>query len=576
MSHFHPVHTFSDLVSRIVRVLLVGLISGTAASLAALALVYLVAEGSQWIAQSKGQSPTWLRIALTVSIPMLGGLIVGFIVQQMSDKRPHTPADAILAVQSNLKLATLKLKDGFLNFIAAIVGLGSGASLGEYGPIVNMGATLSANLQKYTRTEPSVLIGCGVAAAISAGFHAPIAGVIFAHEVIIRHFSLRAFAPITIAASISFYISRAVFNTNYLFQFEFSQILYLGEYAGFIFVGIFSGMLAVAFLRTILYAKWLAGKVTLAQQYKPMLAGLMIGLLALQVPDILGIGDDLMRQTLSNSSNSAFDLSLLIVLKIGAAAICLGFGFAGGVFSPSLLIGILFGSLFGLGIEQIFPYANIPMYAICGMAAVTSPVIGAPLTTILIVFELTHSYDLTTAVMVSVVFSNVVSYRLFGRSLFDFQLKSRGYDLSHGRDPLILDTMSIHSISHEDFITTTLGTATKDAITQLVKARTNGAFVLDKHQHFVGSISLADLLGHAQDQTASNPIDTIVNTHGLRLSPDSSIWAAMHDIKGFVGHAVPIVDPSSGHLIGVLYENDLIEAHMQALRELRNEETANA
>ncbi len=181
----------------------------------------------------------------------------------------------------------------------------------------------------------------------------------------------------------------------------------------------------------------------------------MIGLLALQLPDILGIGDQLMRQTLSDSTPSALNLGTLLIAKIVAASVCLGFGFVGGVFSPSLLIGLLFGSLMGLGIEQLFPYANIPMYAICGMAALTSPVIGAPLTTIMIVFELTHSYDLTTAVMVSVVFSNVVSYRLFGRSLFDFQLKSRGFDLSQGRDPLIMDTLSIQDFSHTDFITIT-------------------------------------------------------------------------------------------------------------------------
>jgi len=576
MSEFHPVHTFSDLISRIIRVLLVGIISGTAAALAALALVYLVAEGSHWIAESKAHTSTWLRILLTLSIPVLGGLIVGFVVQQMSDRRPHTPGDAILAVQSNLKLATLNLKDGFLNFIATIVGLGSGASLGVYGPIVNMGATLSASLQKYTRTEPSVLIGCGVAAAISAGFHAPIAGVIFAHEVIIRHFSLRAFAPITIAASISFYISKAVFHTNYLLQFEFSQILHLSEYAGFILIGILSGLLAVIFLRAILYAKWLSSKVSLAQQYKPMIAGMMMGLLALQIPDILGVGDQVMRQTLYSTPTSALDTSILILTKIIATALCLGFGFAGGIFSPSLLIGILFGSLFGLGVEQLFPYANIPMYAICGMAAVTSPVIGAPLTTILIIFELTHSYDLTTAVMVSVVFSNVVSYRLFGRSLFDFQLKSRGYDLSQGRDPLVLDTISVRSISHENFITATLGTSTGVVIEQLLEAHTNEAFVLDRNQHFVGHVNLADLLKHVKDKTESTPFDEIVNTHGLSLSPDSSLWTAMHDIKGFVGEAVPIVDKQSKRVVGALYEADLIEAYIQTLRELRNEETANA
>lgn len=576
MRDSHPIQTGHDLVSRVIRVLLVGILCGTAASLAALILVFSVSGISQWITALKQNTPGLLSILLTISIPSLGGLIVGKIVYSTRIQRPQTPADVLLAAQSNLKLSSLKLKDSLLNFLSAIISLASGASLGEYGPMVNIGAALSAKLQKISRTEPTILIGCGVAAAISAGFHAPIAGVIFAHEAIIRHYSLRAFAPITIAASISFYISKAVFHTDYLLQFEFPKINYLGEYAGFILVGLLSGLLAVVFLRSMLYARLLAGKIPVAAQFKPAIAGLLIGLLALQLPDILGIGDQLMRQTLSDTAPSAISLGILLIAKITAAAICLGFGFVGGVFSPSLLIGLLFGSLLGLGIEQLFPYANIPMYAICGMAAVTSPVIGAPLTTIMIVFELTHSYDLTTAVMVSVVFSNVVSYRLFGRSLFDFQLKIRGYDLAHGRDSLIMDTLSIQDISHANFITVRLGSPVKEAIDQLVEAHANEAFALDHAQRFSGSISLVDLIQLADQNGPDAPIDNIVNRHCLSFSPTCSVWRAMNNIKGFVGEAVPIVDEQSELLIGIIHETDLIDAYMRTTRELRNEETANA
>lgn len=576
MRDSHPIQTGHDLVSRVIRVLLVGILCGTAASLAALILVFSVSGISQWITALKQNTPGLLSILLTISIPSLGGLIVGKIVYSTRIQRPQTPADVLLAAQSNLKLSSLKLKDSLLNFLSAIISLASGASLGEYGPMVNIGAALSAKLQKISRTEPTILIGCGVAAAISAGFHAPIAGVIFAHEAIIRHYSLRAFAPITIAASISFYISKAVFHTDYLLQFEFPKINYLGEYAGFILVGLLSGLLAVVFLRSMLYARLLAGKIPVAAQFKPAIAGLLIGLLALQLPDILGIGDQLMRQTLSDTAPSAISLGILLIAKITAAAICLGFGFVGGVFSPSLLIGLLFGSLLGLGIEQLFPYANIPMYAICGMAAVTSPVIGAPLTTIMIVFELTHSYDLTTAVMVSVVFSNVVSYRLFGRSLFDFQLKIRGYDLAHGRDSLIMDTLSIQDISHANFITVRLGSPVKEAIDQLVEAHANEAFALDHAQRFSGSISLVDLIQLADQNGPDAPIDNIVNRHCLSFSPNCSVWRAMNNIKGFVGEAVPIVDEQSELLIGIIHETDLIDAYMRTTRELRNEETANA
>ncbi|MCK5921051.1 MAG: chloride channel protein, partial [Methylococcales bacterium] len=340
MRAFHPIQTYGDVVSRVIRVLLVGLVIGISASLCALGMVWLINAGSQWIVETKNSYPGVAASLMTIAIPMIGGLIVGHMVQHMTDKRPQSPADVILAAQSNLTLASLKLKDGLLNFGASIISLACGASLGQYGPIVNMGATLSANLHKIVRTDLTILIGCGVAAAISSAFNAPIAGVIFAHEVILRHYSLRAFAPITISASVGFYISKFVFNFEPLFEIQSVQIFFLGEFAGFTVIGVLAGMLAVLFLHSILYAQLLSNKIPLAQKYKPMIAGLAIGLMALQIPEILGVGENVLRLTLQSPQQSIFSIALLLVAKFAASAICLGFGFAGGVFSPALLIGV--------------------------------------------------------------------------------------------------------------------------------------------------------------------------------------------------------------------------------------------
>ena len=171
-----------------------------------------------------------------------------------------------------------------------------------------------------------------------------------------------------------------------------------------------------------------------------------------------------------------------------------------------------------MGVELLFPYANIPIYAVCGMAAVTSPIIGAPLATILVIFELTHSYELTTAVMISVVFSNVIAYRLFGRSLFDFQLKSRGYDLSHGRDPLILGTKPIGALARKNYTSLAPHTSVHDAIGLLIEKNTNQAFVLGEQQTFLGCIQLSRVVKHIQyaDKPISD-IEEIINPHCLRF-----------------------------------------------------------
>jgi CIC family chloride channel protein len=570
------IQTCGDLLSLVLRVLLVGLLIGSASSLVALAMIKFISYGGYRIVEFENSHPGLIAVLMIVGIPAIGGLIVGHIVQHMTYQRPHSPADVILAAQSNLKLAGLKLKDGLLDFIASTVSLVSGASLGQYGPIVTMGATLSAHLHRFTRTESTVLIGCGVAAAISSAFNAPIAGIVFAHEVILRHYSLRAFAPITVAASIGFYLSKFVFGAEHLFQMEFVQILYLAEFAGFTVIGILGGLLAVLFMNSIRYARILSTHTPLKQQFKPMVAGLCIGIIALQIPEILGVGDTTMRLTLYSPPSSAIEIATLLIAKIAAAAICLGFGFAGGVFSPALLIGVLFGTLFGMGVEQLFPYSNIAIYAVCGMAAVTSPVIGAPLTTILIIFELTHNYELTTAVMISVVFSNIIAYRLFGRSLFDFQLRNRGYDLSQGRDPLILSTMSIASVSHHSCTRVKPDISIQMAVDYLVKEGVNEAFVVDSQQHYLGSLSLYTLLKQTDHEISLLEARDLISKDDLQFTPTTSIWNAMHAIKGFIGEGVPVVDAQNQKLTGIVYEADLIEVYLQTARELRNEETANA
>ncbi len=576
MRKFTHVQTFGDLGFRITRILLVGLVIGITTSMAALALVELVVLASGWLGGLRNSSSPATAAVLTIGVPALGGLLVGYMVRQMSEQRPHTPADVILAAQSNMKLSGLSIRDGVYNYLASLVSLAAGASVGQYGPIVNMGATLAANLRRFSGTDSTVLIGCGVAGAISAAFNAPIAGIIFAHEVILRHYSLRAFAPITIAAAAAFYNSKFVFELTPLFHIEFMQIKYLGEFVMFTLTGILGGALAVLFLHAILYARLLGSRLPFSAPLRTMTAGLLIGLMALEIPEILGIGDQLMRQTLYAQDLSVLHITELLVAKLVASALCLGFGFAGGVFSPALLIGVLFGSLFGLGIDQLLPLSNIAVYAVCGMAAVTSPVIGAPLTTILIVFELTHSYELTTAVMISVVFSNVISYRLFGRSLFDFQLKSRGFDLSLGRDPLVLQTQRIASISRPGFSSIDLRATVEEAIEQLSQEAHSIIYALDQEQRFVGSVSLPGLLAQKDRLRRLGEIEELVNVHCLRFTPDTSIWTATSAIKGFVGESIPVVAPDSGELTGVIHATDLISAYTQTVRDLRSEETANA
>ena len=489
--------------ARIAWTAALGTVVGALASLAAIGFVDLVALLNEWLLISPrsrfmAEDTGWLALA-TICVPALGGLIVGVVHRYVPERRPHGPPDVIRAVQG--LDGRIPPRAGFLSALTSLVSLGAGASVGQYGPLVHLGATLgslAARISPPNRWMIAVGVGCGVASAISTAFNAPIAGVIFAHEVILRHYSLRAFAPVTVAAAVGHVIANVVFERPPLFRVEAVSVSHAPEFLGFMLIGVCGAFVAVLYMRAILQSGRLARSLPVAEYLKPMLAGAVLGVAALWIPDVLGIGRETLRFAVIDHAFAPGELALLLAAKVLATALCIGFGFAGGVFSPALLAGILFGALAGSGAEWLLGdlRSDVAIYAVCGMVAVTSAVIGAPLTTILIVFELTRNYDLATAAMVSVVFSNLVSYRIFGRSLFDVQLRLRGFDLSLGREKVVLDQRRIEDYVSADYVALAPDAPLAEAKSRLLEAGRHEGHVLDAAGVWLGSLRLEEILAY--------------------------------------------------------------------------------
>ena len=573
----------SNSATRIVSITILGLVIGSLSSLAAIGFVYLIEVLNEWFFVSPRSrimvdNAHWL-VVITVCVPALGGLVVGILHRYIPERRPHGPPDIISAVQG--MGGRIPLRSGLLSALSALVSLGTGASVGQYGPLAHLGATLGsavAGITKDNRWMATIGVGCGVAAAISTAFNAPIAGIIFAHEVVLRHYSLRAFAPITVASTIGYVIANAVFERRPLFHVDPVSVAYAPEFMGFIVIGICGAFVAVVFMRAILFANRLAQKITIAQYLKPMLAGAIVGCVAIWLPDILGIGKETLRFAIIEQAFVPGELTLLLIAKLLATALCIGFGFAGGVFSPALLIGVLFGALAGNGAELLLGElrSDIVIYAMCGMVAVTSAVIGAPLTTILIVFELTRNYDLATAAMVSVVFSNLISYRIFGRSLFDVQLRARGFDLSLGRDKVVLDSRTIESYVIQDYKVLDPGMSLTQAKGELLKSENNEGYVLDEDGVYVGTIRLVDLVTRETDAVGSGiSLVEISKRHPLVFTSTTTIWEALENMGDFVGESIPVIrDDADPRLLGVVFESTVVKAYLDTVHEIRREENA--
>jgi len=565
-----------QIVYQIGMVTVVAIAVGSAASLAAIGFVDAVHYLNDRLLMSPyarilAEDQPGLVATATILVPTVGGLIVGLVVHFLvQEKRGLAPPDAILAAQTTRPAPGFR--SGVASTFAALVSLGSGASVGQYGPLVYLGAmfgNLVGRLRLNLRHQRSIAIACGVAAAISTAFNAPIAGLVFAHEVILRHYSLRAFAPVTVAAATGYIIANVIFDRPALFLVNFDRVAHSYEFVFFALEGVLCAGLAWVFMVLLRISTNAARRWIGVAWARPAAAGLTVGLVALWIPEVLGIGQETLRFATIEGAFGIGELALIIIAKLGLTALCVGFGFVGGVFSPALLIGILFGAFFGLVLPYVVPvpHSGLVVYAICGMMALASSVIGAPLTTILIVFELTRSYDLTIAAMVSVVFANLISYRVIGRSLFDLQLRARGFDLSLGRDKAILETHRISDYLSRAVTTANAHDTVGDVRQRLVEDHRSEAMVLTPEGKLLGVLRLQGMVNCAADTPVS---DVAIRSFTL-FDHDTTVWQSMDMLRGFLGEAVPLVD-RDGRLIGVVPEEAVIRAYLEIVHDLREEE----
>jgi CIC family chloride channel protein len=430
---------------------------------------------------------------------------------------------------------------------------------------------LGSRLERRMRDLGGIAVACGVAAAIATAFNAPIAGLVFAHEVLLRHYSMRAFAPVAVAAATGHFVDNIVFDRAPLLLVDFEGVRYGHEFLLFAALGVLSAFLALAYMHALLLGNRLGAKIDLPPPLKTALAGLALGLMALWIPEILGIGLDTLRFATIDGAFAMGELVVLITAKIIATALCLGLGFVGGVFSPALLIGVLGGTLYGMAAGTYLPVelSGIVPYAICGMMAVTSAVIGAPLTTILVVFELTRNYDLTIAAMVAVVLSNLVSYRAFGRSLFDVQLMGRAVDLSLGRDMAILGNRPVSRFMLPVALALRPTDSVADLLAGLGQAHTGEAVLTDGEGRFAGMLWLQD----AVTRPPATTLAEIAREGGIVFRETTTLWDAIGQIRDVPGHVVPVV-AEGGELLGVVSKAAVIDAYLEAVNDLRREENA--
>lgn len=470
-----------------------------------------------------------------VGIPTLGGLAVGLILWAFTpDGKARAVSDVIHGAA--MSEGRVNKRVGLASAAAALITLSTGGSSGREGPVVHLASVISSWVSNRIHADGITgrdLMGCAVAAAVSASFNAPLAGTIFALEVVLRHFAVHAFAPIVIASVAGTVVSRMQMGNVTEFILPVNPIALHVELPAFLILGLVSGLVAYLLIRSIFLAEdWgdaIQKYTRLPGFLRPAIAGAMLGGIALFFPHIIGVGYETTSSALTGQllMHEAF---VFAIIKVIAVAITFAGRMGGGVFSPSLMLGALTGLTFGLLATSIYPgiTGSQTLYALAGMAAVAAAVLGAPISTTLIVFEMTGDWQAGIAVMVSVSLATALTSRLVDRSFFLTQLERRGVHLAAGPQEYLLSTICVRDIIH---IVGSGQDAPESLCLSLIK---QGAFV-----------DISETLETAMAKLEASPVQLLPVVKQLENGPD---------------------------LIGTIYLVDALRSYNRALAETAQEE----
>ena len=510
----------------------------------------------------------WWHIILA---PTVGGLAVGLFVHTiMPGRRNQGVADVIEA--SALHDGRMSFRAGIGAALAAAVSVGSGASVGREGPVVHLGATVAAWLARQFRFERSTaltLLGCGVASAVAASFNAPIAGVFFALEVVVGNYALAAFAPVVIASVTGTIIARIHLGDFPAFIVPDFGIVSFFEFPAFLLLGLLSAAVAGIFMWSIVFTEDAVKRVPVPPWLRPAIGGLAVGVIAVFFPQVLGVGYEATDLAL-NTALPLWLLIALVVAKTGATAIALGSGFAGGVFSPSLYVGAMLGGAFGIIAGSVLPdFASSPgVYTIVGMGAVAAAVLGAPISTILIVFELTGDYSVTIAVMIAAAVASVITQQIPGKSFFHWQLERRGIDIGRDRARGLLHSIAVRE-AMEQSVRLMPAAPTRAEVRALLRAAPRGVFfVVDGEDRLFGALTLDDLGDIVFGDGGDGPVDAaaLARENNAAVLADDSVERALALMDERGVEQLPVVDDAKlQRVVGLVRRDGILAAHNRAL-----------
>ena len=506
-----------------------------------------------------------------VWVPALGGMVVGPLVYFLArEAKGHGVPEVMEAVA--LRKGVIRKRVVLVKSLASAVSIGTGGSVGREGPIVQIGSAIGSTIGQLLNVSAErirTLVGCGAAAGIAATFNAPIAGSMFALEIILGDFGLATFSPIVISSVVATAVSRHFLGNTPAFIVPPYRLVSAWELPIYVLLGLFCALVAVAFTTTLYKTEDVFDGFKFPEYLKAVVGGLILGLIALLFPHILGVGYPAIDLALAGRLSWWFML-LLVAFKILATSITIGSGGSGGIFAPSLFLGAMAGGFFGNGVHALFPdiTASAGAYSIVGMAAVVGGTTHGPLSAILILFEMTGNYRIILPLMIACIISSVAAGQLLKESIYTLKLARRGVNIRAGKEVNVLRAIRVEEAMNPNVETIaenlTLGTLAE----KISKSKYNSFPVVDDQGHLTGILSYLDY----QDVVFDRDLEDLVVAKELAtpkvvtVFQNDTLYTALEKISAKDFSILPVVSPSDPRkLLGVVTRRDIMGAYNKAV-----------
>jgi len=508
--------------------------------------------------------PWWRRLLM----PTAGGLLVGVIVYLFA---PEVKGSGIPEVMEAVvrKGGAIRTRVVLTKAAAAALTIGSGGSAGREGPIVHIGSALGSALGQLLQVSARrmrTFVACGAAAAIAATFNAPIAGALFAIEVVLVDIRITAMSPIVISSVVATVISRHHLGDFPAFDVPAYALVSWKELLLYAVLGLGAGLLAWIFIRVSHLTSDLFEKTPLPAWSRPAIGGLLVGVIALGLPHVFGVGYETINAALWGKASLAL-LGMVVAAKLVATSLTLGSGGSGGIFAPSLFLGATAGAAFGQLAGRLFPdwTADPGSYALVGMGALVSAATHAPITAILIIFELTNNYRIIPPLMLACVIGVLLSSQLCRDSIYTMKLTRRGVKLNQGRDINLLKSIRVEEVMEQATHCVPASMPLGELIPRLLAWERPAAILVDAEQRYLGAVELGDVrevLPQAEELGSIAVADDVADRNAPFVVPGDNLDLVMHLFGRTHREELPVCRSSEERfVVGVVTKRTVIDTY---------------